>query len=128
MILLLDTSTPTCRLTLVHNDKTVNYEWLAERTLAQNLLTYIEECLADNSATLEDVSAIGVMQGPGSFTGLRIGLTVTNTIAGSQKIPIVGKRGEAWQEDALSAIREGANDQIVLPFYGSEAHITAPRK
>lgn len=128
MIVLLDTSTPTCRLTVVGAEKTVEYEWLAERTLAQNLLGYLKERLAESNMTLEDISAIGVMQGPGSFTGLRIGLTVMNAIADSQQIPIVGRRGETWQEEVFSAIREGVNDRIVLPFYGSEAHITAPRK
>ena len=66
--------------------------------------------------------------GPGSFTGLRIGLTVLNTIASSQAIPIVGATGDDWQDVAVAGIDSGQNDEIVMPFYGSEANITAPRK
>jgi len=128
MILLLDTSTPVCRLSLVDGDWRFDDEWQADRTLAKGLLGYIHKNLHTHGKTWSDLSAIGVFEGPGSFTGLRIGLTVLNTIADSQKIPIVGGRGEQWQADVLAKLRSGHNDQIVLPFYGSDAHITQPRK
>lgn len=80
------------------------------------------------NVTWSDITGIGVFEGPGSFTGLRIGLTVANTIADSQQIPIVGGKGEEWQTDTLAALNSDRNNKIVMPFYGSEAHITAPRK
>lgn len=128
MILLLDTSTPVCKLSLVDGDWRVDDEWPADRTLAKGLLGYLRTNLQKYDKTWSDLSAIGVFEGPGSFTGLRIGLTVLNTIADSQKIPIVGGRGEQWQTDVLAKLHAGHNDQIVLPFYGSDAHITQPRK
>ncbi len=128
MILLLDTSTPICRLSLVDGDWRFDDEWQADRTLAKGLLGYIHKNLHTHGKTWSDLSAIGVFEGPGSFTGLRIGLTVLNTIADSQKIPIVGGRGQQWQADVLAKLGSGHNDQIVLPFYGSDAHITQPRK
>lgn len=128
MILLLDTSTPLCKLTLIDSDWHYTNEWQADRTLAKHLLKYLEEQLQKNDKTFDDISGIGVFEGPGSFTGLRIGLTVLNTIADSQHIPIVGGKGEAWQQTALTRLQNGENDEMVLPFYGSEAHITKPRK
>lgn len=128
MILLLDTSTPVCRLTLIEGDDRFDDEWVADRTLAKGLLGYITARLNDHSKTWTDITAIGVFEGPGSFTGLRIGLTVLNTVAYSQHISIVGTRGHDWQNSALQRLNEGENDQIVMPFYGSEAHITLPRK
>lgn len=128
MILLLDTSTPICKLSLIDGEERFDAEWQADRTLAKGLLKYITTNLTSHSKTWTDISAIGVYQGPGSFTGLRIGLTVANTIADAQAIPIVGGQGESWQDDVLARLESDENDQIVLPFYGGEAHITAPRK
>lgn len=128
MILLLDTSTPLCRLTLIDGDTRYDDEWQADRQLAKGLLRYLQEQLQKNSKTFTDISGIGAFEGPGSFTGLRIGLTVLNTIAGSEAIPIVGAKGDTWQDEVIEKLTQGINEQIVLPFYGSEAHITKPRK
>ena len=128
MIILLDTSTPLCKLTLIDGETRVDEQWQADRTLATGLLAYLTDSLQKAGKTIHDISAIGVFEGPGSFTGLRIGLTVLNTIADSQGIPIVGGQGDSWQADVLAKLDNGQNDRIVMPFYGSEAHITAPRK
>lgn len=128
MILLLDTSTPTCKLTLIEGETRYENEWQADRQLASGLLRYLLEQLQKNSKTLSDISGIGVFAGPGSFTGLRIGLTVLNTFANSENIPIVGAKGESWQDEAIEALEDGKDEKIVLPFYGSEANITKPRK
>ncbi len=124
MIILLDTSTATCFLTVVDDEVRQDFEWQAGRTLARGLLKFLEEKTGD----LHDISGIGVMKGPGSFTGLRIGLTVANTLADSLSIPIAGATGEDWQETALKKLRTGENEKIVMPEYGAAAHITAPRK
>lgn len=128
MILLLDTSTPMCRVALVDGAVRTSYEWQADRTLAKNLLRYLTETLAESGRTLHDLTGIGVMTGPGSFTGLRIGMAVCNTLADGLAIPIVGTRGEQWQDEVLARLEAGENDRVVLPFYGAEAHITKPRK
>lgn len=128
MILLLDTSTPLCKLTLVDGETRYEDEWQADRTLAKNLLRYLQERLAAHGKTFSDITAIGAFKGPGSFTGLRIGLTVLNTMADAQGIPIVGATGDDWQNEALRKIEAGKNDKIALPLYGSAANITKPRK
>lgn len=128
MILLLDTSTPVCKLSFVDGDWRSDDEWEAHRELAKGLLGYIQAQLEKNGKTWTDISGIVGFQGPGSFTGLRIGLTVLNTLANAQRIPIVGASGESWQQDGLSRLKAGENDQIVLPEYGSEPNITQPRK
>lgn len=128
MIVLLDTSTPVCRVTLVDGEARQEHEWQADRTLAKNLLRYLTEALAESGRSLHDLSGIGVMTGPGSFTGLRIGMAVCNTLADGLGIPIVGARDEGWQETALARLASGETDRVVLPYYGSEAHITKPRK
>lgn len=129
MIILLDTSTPECRFGMVGEDGTaVWHRWQANRELARGLLAYIIGTLQEQSSSISDVSGIGVFKGPGSFTGLRIGLTVANTFADGLAIPIVGTSGDDWAEKALKQLQDGKNEKIILPDYGGEAHITKPRK
>lgn len=128
MKLLLDTSTSVCRLTLIDGESKFDYQWQADRSLARYLLKFLQEKLAERSSDFHQLTAIGVMKGPGSFTGLRIGLSVANTLADSLQIPIVGATGDNWQAAALERLARGETDRIVLPEYGGEAHITRPRK
>ncbi len=67
-------------------------------------------------------------EGPGSFTGLRIGITVANTLAYSLNIPIAGAEGESWLDDSLANLSGMTEPTVILPKYGSDAHITKPRK
>lgn len=128
MILLLDTSTAVCRLTLIDKTTTTNDEWQADRQLAKGLLGYIEAQLKARGKTFNDLSGIGVQKGPGSFTGLRIGLTLLNTAAEALAIPIVGTTGDIWQQEAITRLNHGENDRLVMPLYGSDPTITKPRK
>ena len=129
MILLINTSSMICQIIFLFDDNSSKqYDWQADRTLAKNLLAFLRDKLDENNKTWSDISAIGVFQGPGSFTGLRIGLTVMNTIADAQNIPIVGARGEDWQKEVIDKISSGINEKIVMPFYGGEAHITSPKR
>jgi len=128
MILLLDTSTPTCKLLLVDGERRQEKEWEAGRTLAKGLLGFLEQELTAAGKTWQDLTGLGVFQGPGSFTGLRIGMTVLNTMADALAVPIVAATGEDWQEKVLKRLHAGENDRLVLPFYGGEANITKPRK
>jgi len=128
MIILLDTSTPVCKLTFIDGDWRQDDEWQADRELAKGLLGYLDKKLQSIDKKWSDITAIGAFEGPGSFTGLRIGLTVLNTIADANSIPIVGGRGDNWQNEVIAKLKSGKNEKIVLPFYSSEAHITASKK
>lgn len=127
-VILFDSSHMLVRTTVVHGDKTYDYEWQADRTLARELLAYLRDKLQEHGDSFESVTGIGVMAGPGSYTGLRIGLSVLNTLADAQSIPIVGATGENWRAECLAQLSAGHNDTIVMPFYGADAHVTMPRK
>ncbi|HSW92461.1 MAG TPA: hypothetical protein VLH14_01115 [Patescibacteria group bacterium] len=129
MILLWDSSAMTAQITFVGDDGTKNtYEWEAGRTLARDMLAYLRDLLAEQSLTFADITGIGVNRGPGSYTGLRIGMTVLNTFASTEHIAIVGATGDTWQDDCLRRLATGEDDQMVLPEYGGDANITQPRK
>ena len=124
MIILLDTSTVICHLTTVDGESSNNFDWEDGRTLARGLLAFIQEKVGD----VKNISGIGIMRGPGSFTGLRIGMAVANTLADGLGVPIVGETGDSWRESALGRLSSGEDDQVILPFYGGDAHITKPKK
>lgn len=128
MILLLDTSTPICKLTIVNGEARFTHEWEANRELANGILQYLDTTLHTYNLNWTSLTGIVVCRGPGSFTGLRIGITVMNTIAQARAVSIVGASGDDWQNEGLRRLESDENDRIVLPEYGGEANITQPRK
>ncbi len=129
MILAIDTSTPECKMYLLKDGAEFAHKnWLAERRLALELLEQLETFLAEHDYTFQDLKGLIVFRGPGSFTGLRIGITVFNTLADSLNIPIVGELGDDWLKLGMGKLAEGKVDTIVLPEYGMPPHITKPKK
>jgi len=105
------------------------HTWLAHRELSKTLLGVIRDELKKQDATFDDIGSVLIFRGPGSFTGLRIGITVANTLAHSLTVPIVGIAEEhEWLERGLAKLKDGGNDQLVMPEYGAEAHITQQKK
>jgi tRNA threonylcarbamoyladenosine biosynthesis protein TsaB len=60
---------------------------------SQMVLPMIEEILQEHKLKLPDITAIEGATGPGSFTGLRVGATVANTLGYLLNIPVNGKKG-----------------------------------
>lgn len=110
MKLYLDTSTPETILKL--NDKEYRHEF--GHDLAEQLLGFMRDKLAKNNASWQDITEITLMTGPGSFTGLRIGAAVVNTLAHELKIPLYDHHGNKLP--------------IIIPEYGRGANISEPKK
>lgn len=72
------------------DEKKVERESKVEKS--QMLLSIIEDELNKKGKTLKDILEIEVVLGSGSFTGLRVGTSVANSLAWALKIPINGKR------------------------------------
>lgn len=58
---------------------------------SQVLLPFIDEILKKKKKTFEDIKEVEVNTGPGSFTGLRVGVAVANTLGFVLKVPVNGK-------------------------------------
>jgi tRNA threonylcarbamoyladenosine biosynthesis protein TsaB len=126
MQLAIKTAEEVTELYVVVNDKiTARKKWPAGRNLAKDLLAEISQLVDGQFAKL---SGLVVFAGPGSFTGLRIGIATLNAIAYAEQIPIVGTSGENWLKSGLAALKKGHNDKIVIPKYGAPANITAPKR
>lgn len=62
---------------------------------SHDLVPLIEEALHENKLTFTDISEISVHTGPGSFTGLRVGIAVANTLGLLLGVPVNGKKAIA---------------------------------
>ena len=130
MILALRTDKPEAELHLfdANREEVDKLTWLADRKLADTLLTQIQNMLHKNNSELTDLTDIIVFTGEGSFTGLRIGSTVANTLAYSYDIPVVSSEGKDWVKDGLQNLLKAQPGNYVVPKYHSEPNITTPKK
>mgnify|MGYP006298332941 FL=1 len=89
-ILCVDTATDVCSVALSENGVcTDKIEANEERAHARVLTVQIEDVLHRNSLTAKDLDAIAVSEGPGSYTGLRIGVSVAKGICYTRGIPLI---------------------------------------
>jgi tRNA threonylcarbamoyladenosine biosynthesis protein TsaB len=110
------------------NEQLAYISWQAHRELAETLHGKIRDLLASVDLEIKDLQGIACFKGPGSFTGLRIGLTVANALSYSLDIPIVGSTGENWITDGIEQLQSGGNEKVAMPEYGADVHITLPKR
>ena len=89
IILGIDTSTDNCSVGLLINNQVIERNEIAKSAHSEKLIQFIGEILEESKITIEDLTCIGVNIGPGSFTGLRIGLSTAKGLAFPHKIPIL---------------------------------------
>lgn len=88
-VLVIDTSSNTevevCLI--IRGDKKILIQTL-DKKRAQVMLPMVEKILAKHNLSLQDLTAIEVNTGPGSFTGLRVGISIANMLGNYLRIPI----------------------------------------
>jgi tRNA threonylcarbamoyladenosine biosynthesis protein TsaB len=90
-ILGLDTATLCGSLGIIDDDTVlVEYALHREETLSARLLPAIQTLLAEARLALHEIDGIAVSLGPGSFTGLRVGLSAVKGLALAAEMPVVG--------------------------------------
>lgn len=129
-VLAVRTDKPEAELGLYRdNEKLAYFSWQADRQLSSTIHQKIRDLLSSQSMDWGDIEGVVFFAGPGSFTGLRIGVTVANTLATTLEVPVVATNGLGWVETGLKSINQpGASKATVLPIYGRPAHITKPKK
>jgi tRNA threonylcarbamoyladenosine biosynthesis protein TsaB len=91
MLLAVDTSTAQVGLALYDGAQVIaEYAWRSSQRHTTELAPAIAELLARCGLTMDDVRALGVALGPGSFTSLRVGLALVKGLALSKHIPLIG--------------------------------------
>lgn len=91
MLLALDTSTHLAGLALCENGELrAEYTWDVGANHSVELLRRLEWLLQERGLSMAQISAVAATIGPGSFTGVRVAVTVAKTLAFSLKAPLIG--------------------------------------
>jgi tRNA threonylcarbamoyladenosine biosynthesis protein TsaB len=91
MILCLETATSVCSVALCEKKGIISVkESVENKSHSSQLTLFIEELLNKQGIRTGDLDAIAVSKGPGSYTGLRIGVSVAKGIAYASSIPLIG--------------------------------------
>jgi tRNA threonylcarbamoyladenosine biosynthesis protein TsaB len=91
MIICIETATNLCSVALCNSAGVISLRESNESKSHASLLTiFIDEILRENGIRARDLEAIAVSKGPGSYTGLRIGVSVAKGIAYAASVPLIG--------------------------------------
>jgi tRNA threonylcarbamoyladenosine biosynthesis protein TsaB len=113
IILNIETATKNCSVALAKEGKIIACKEIAEKNFshAEKLHVFIEELLTENQLQFSDLSAIAVSQGPGSYTGLRIGVSSAKGFCYALNIPMI-----AIDTLQLIAKQIQIEDGIIIPM------------
>lgn len=90
-ILSIETATPNCSVSLSHNGKPIAMKSAESPNLhAAKLTCFVDDLLNDQEISMRQVSAVAVSKGPGSYTGLRIGVSTAKGLCYALDIPMIG--------------------------------------
>ena len=113
LILNLETATKNCSVALAKDGKTIACKEIAAQNFshAEKLHVFIAEILSENNIQFSDLHAIAVSQGPGSYTGLRIGVSSAKGLCYALNIPLI-----ALDTLQLLAKQITVENGIILPM------------
>lgn len=87
-ILAVDTSSKICSVAILEDDNVIlEKSTNDEKTHSQNLMPLIDELFKETNLSLENIDLLACCQGPGSFTGIRIGIATVKAFSDAKKIP-----------------------------------------
>ena len=90
-ILGIDTSSMAASVAVIEDNKLIcEYTINTKKTHSQKLMPMIENMLSLSDLSIREMDAVAICEGPGSFTGLRIGMATAKAIAHVNDIPVLG--------------------------------------
>lgn len=126
MILALNTATIHTAIALIHNGKVLfEKTWLANRDEGEKLLPAIQAAVKKTKRSLDELEKIAVISGPGTFTGLRIGVAIANGLAFSQKVKVTSFGTFEYLQAAVPALKKKST-AIMIKAGGAYLAILEP--
>ena len=120
-ILAIDTSSAKCTVAISTDDALLQLSSEADRQSAQHVLPMLGDLLASAELLLSEIDLIAVMAGPGSFTGLRIGVGVAQGLSMANSTPAIAISSLAAK--AMAAIRETELSNILVSEKAREGEV-----
>lgn len=112
-ILAIDTATEACSVALWHQGKLTSLDELSPRTHTQRILPMVDELLKEAKIGLNQVDFLAFGRGPGSFTGVRVGVSVAQGLAFGANLPVIALSNlQVMAEEAYQTL--GATNVIAL--------------
>lgn len=117
-ILCIETATSTCSVSLSNRSELLGLKESREPNMHASALTvFIQELVADCGITFDSISAIAVSKGPGSYTGLRIGVSVAKGLCYALDIPLISVNSLlAMAQGYLSDNTGSAKNRVLCPM------------
>jgi tRNA threonylcarbamoyladenosine biosynthesis protein TsaB len=133
LVLGIDTALPACSVALIDGDRTLAAaSEPMQRGHQERLAPMVAEVVSRSGAAMADLDRIVVTVGPGSFTGLRVGLAFAKAMALALDRPCVGVgslaalAATAARSGLVAAAIDAKRGQVYLQVFDGEAPITAP--
>ncbi len=138
MILSLETATKVCAVALHNNGNLIAETHLAiEQSHSSSLTVLIEEVLKQASVNRQDLQAVAVSAGPGSYTGLRIGVAVSKGLCFALQIPLLSVNtleALAWQvlqsrqaeADLFCPMLDARRMEVYCAVFDKQRHTISP--
>ncbi|MFA5947413.1 MAG: tRNA (adenosine(37)-N6)-threonylcarbamoyltransferase complex dimerization subunit type 1 TsaB [Candidatus Gracilibacteria bacterium] len=118
IILAVDTAHSETKIALIKNKDIFETSWKSTNNESEKILPAIEKLLSKNKCSLEDINKVIVIKGPGSFTGLRIGVALCNTISYFNKCDIIGIDTFVYHEIKEAVDLKKSSSHALLVFAG----------
>jgi tRNA threonylcarbamoyladenosine biosynthesis protein TsaB len=124
MLLAVDTSTAQVGLALYDGSQVISeYAWRSSQRHTVELAPAISELLRRCGLTMDDIRGLGVALGPGSFTSLRVGLSLVKGLALARGLPLVG----VPTLDILAAAQSASRLPLVALIQAGRGRLAAGR-
>lgn len=120
-ILVIDTSSTLCSVALLLEGRVLIRQTRVARQAALSLLPMVEELLNESALTLQMLDGIAIASGPGSFTGLRIGIGAVQGLSMAAQIPVISLSNLAVA--CYSAIKRSPCDGAIACFHARDQEV-----
>ena len=131
-LLSIDTSSDVCSVAILEDDKLIKELNITDsKTHSENLMPLIDRLFKENSLSLKNMQAIACSIGPGSFTGIRIGIATVKAFAEVCQIPAIGVTSletlalgcNSSENSTIVSLIDAKNNQVYCGIFDNNMHL-----